>query len=131
MSRRRILLVAAAVTIVGLGATFGAKALTSGQVGGVMPDHITITQAKQDTSGQKVRVGGDVVPGSISWDYSSGSLSFTLKGEGDEVTVSYAGTAPNDFKPGSRLVVAGRYTKNMFVATSLTTTNSPLCRACH
>ena len=131
MRRKRILVAAIAVLIVGTGATVGAKALTSGAVGGVMPDHITVAQAKADMSGQKVQVGGDVIPGSISWDYTSGSLRFTLTGEGEEVVVSYRGTAPNDFKPGSRVVVAGHYTGGVFFADSLTTTTSPLCRACH
>lgn len=97
-----------------------------------MPDHITVARARADTSGESVRVGGNVVPGTVSWDSASGSLTFTLAGDGEELKVSYRGLAPDDFKPGSPLLVEGTYsTAGVFQATSLAATTSPLCKACH
>ena len=109
----------------------GIKAFTSPGAPGGMPDHITIAQAKGG-SGQVVKVGGEVVPGSINWNDATRSLTFTLTGEGDRMAVAYVGPAPKDFKPGSALVVEGTYTApGIFHATSLTARSSPLCKACH
>lgn len=131
MSRKRVIgtvtLVLAVVIII-----IAFKAFTSPGAPGGMPEHLTIAQAVGDKAGQAVKVGGDVVPGSISWDNASGSLRFTLTGEGDKMPVVYPGLAPNDFKPGLPLVVEGTYALNgVFEATSLTTQSSPLCKACH
>ncbi len=130
MSRKRIIGLAVLV-IVAVAITIGIKAFTSPGAPGGMPDHITIAQAKGE-SGQVMKVGGDVVPGSINWDDATRSLTFTLTGEGDRMPVTYVGRAPNDFKPGSALVVEGTYASSgVFAATSLTTRSSPLCKACH
>ena len=97
-----------------------------------MPDHITIAQAKADKSGQPVKVGGEVVPGTINWDNASQSMTFMLAGEGDRMQVAYQGRAPNDFTPGAALVVEGEYSSaGIFQANSLTTRGSLLCKACH
>lgn len=130
MNRKRIIGMATlAVIIVGL--IVGFKLFTAPGAPGGMPEHITIAQAI-GSAGQAVRVGGDVIPGSISWDNASGSLRFMLTGEGDRMPVVYQGLAPNDFKPGVPLVVEGSYALNgVFEATSLTTRSSPLCKACH
>ena len=131
MRRKRVIGVAATVVIV-VSIVIGFKAFTAPGAPGGMPEHITIAQAVGDRTGQAVKVGGDVVPGSISWDNASGSLSFTLTGEGDRMSVVYPGLAPKDFKPGLALVVAGTYADNgVFEATSLTSRSSPLCKACH
>ena len=131
MSRKRVIGIAATVIIV-VSVIIGFKLFTSPGAPGGMPEHITIAQAVGDRAGQEVKVGGDVVPGSISWDNASGSLSFTLTGEGDRMSVVYLGLAPKDFKPGLAMVVEGRYALNgVFEATSITSRSSPLCKACH
>ena len=131
MSRKRIIGFTALFVIV-VSLIIGFKLFTSPGAPGGMPEHITIAQATGDRAGQAVKVGGDVVPGSISWDNASGLLRFTLTGEGDRMPVVYPGRAPNDFKPGSALVVEGTYALDgVFEATSLTTRSSPLCKACH
>ena len=131
MSRKRIIGVAVlVVTVVSL--IIGFKLFTAPGAPGGMPEHITIAQARAGSSGQVVKVGGDVVPGSIGWDNASGSLSFTLTGEGDRMPVVYPGLAPKDFKPGLALVVEGTYASSgVFKAVSVTTRSSPLCKACH
>ncbi len=82
--------------------------------------------------GKPVKVGGDVVPGSVSWDNASGSLRFMLTGGDDRLEVVYPGRAPRDFKPGVATVVEGTYlASGIFEATSVTPRISPLCRTCH
>ena len=131
MSRKQIFALALAVIAVA-GIVIGAIALTSpgGPVG--IPEHITIAQAVADRSGQVVKVGGEVLPGSISWSNASQSMRFALTGEGDRMQVVYQGRAPNDFKPGSPMVVEGTFnTSGVFEAKFLTSRSSPLCKACH
>ena len=131
MSRKRIIGLAATV-IIAVSVVIGFKAFTAPGAPGGMPEHITIAQATGDKAGQAVKVGGDVVPGSISWDNASGSLRFTLTGEGDRMPVVYPDLAPKDFKPGLAMVVEGTYARDgVFKATSITTRSSPLCKACH
>ncbi|MBI4188463.1 MAG: cytochrome c maturation protein CcmE [Chloroflexi bacterium] len=131
MSRKRAIGTVVPIIIV-VSIIIGFKLFTSPGAPGGIPEHITIAQATGDKAGQEVKVGGDVVPGSVSWDNASGSLRFTLTGEGNRMAVVYPGLAPNDFKPGLPLVVEGTYANNgVFQATSLTTRSSPLCKACH
>lgn len=130
MNRKRAISIAVAVIIVVIIITGLVISISPGASVGA-PEHITIARAREQP-GQTVKVGGDVVPGSITWDDASRSLRFTLTGEGDRMPVVYPGQAPNDFKPGSALVVEGRYASTgIFQATSLTTRGSPLCKACH
>ena len=131
MSRKRIISTASTVIIV-VGVIIGFKLFTAPGAPGGMPEHITISEAVGERAGQVVKVGGDVVPGSVIWDNASGLLSFTLTGEGDRMSVAYSGLAPKDFKPGSPMVVEGTYALNgVFEATSITGRSSPLCKACH
>lgn len=131
MSRKHIIGLAALV-IAAIAIITGVRAFTSPGAPGGMPEHMTIAQAMGGKAGQAVKVGGDVVPGSIRWDNASGSLRFMLTGAGESMPVVYRGPAPNDFKPGLSLVVEGTYAAGgVFEATSLTTTTSPLCKTCH
>ena len=130
MNRKRAIGLAAVIIAV-VAVTIGVKAFTAPGAPGGMPDHISIAQAKGEP-GQVVKVGGDVVPGSINWDDATRSLTFMLTGEEDRMPVAYRDLAPNDFKPGSALVVEGTYASSgVFEATSITTRSSPLCKACH
>jgi len=131
MHKRKMLIVAAVLAVVVV-AVLGVKLLSTPGGPGGAPEHITIAQAMTDKSGQILRVGGDVVPGSINWNVGSQSLSFTLAEESDSMLVVYNGTAPGDFKPGIPLVVTGTYSASgVFRAEKLTTRGSPLCKACH
>src|SRR3990172_9181122 len=104
--KQMIVLVAVAVAVAGV--VIGFKGLVSPGGPGGVPNHITIAEAKADKSGQAVKVGGEVVPGTINWDNASQSMTFMLADEGDRMQVAYQGRAPNDFKPGAALVVAGK-----------------------
>ena len=131
MNKKQIFALALAVIVVA-GIIIVARVLTSpgGPVG--PPEHITIAQAMVDRSGQSIKVGGEVIPGSISWNDASQSISFALTGEGKRMQVVYQGRAPNDFKPGYPMVVEGTFnTSGVFEAKFLTSRSSPLCKACH
>ena len=131
MSKKQIIVLVIVVVSVAA-VVIGFKVLMSPGGPGGVPNHITIAQAKADKSGQAVKVGGEVVPGTINWDNASQSMTFMLADEGDRMQVAYQGRAPNDFKPGAALVVEGEYSSaGMFLANSLTTRGSPLCKACH
>jgi cytochrome c-type biogenesis protein CcmE len=57
---------------------------------------------------QRIRVGGDVVGGSIK--HLQGRVDFVLKGEGHDLPVSYVGSdpLPDTFKDGAQCMVEGR-----------------------
>ncbi len=131
MSRKlKITLIAVVIMVAVIAAVI--VVFTSSDSPGGMTDHLTIAQVKAGKAGQEIKVGGDVVPGSVSWDNASRSLKFILAGGGDQIPVIYEGVAPNDFKPGSPLLVEGTYSSSgVILATSLATTTSLLCKACH
>src|SRR3990172_12818663 len=119
MNKKQMIVLVAVVVAVAAVVT-GFKVLMSPGGPGGVPDHITIAGAKADKSGQAVKVGGEVVPGTINWDNASQSMTFMLADEGDRMQVEYQGRAPNDFKPGAALVVEGEYSSSgIFQAKSL------------
>ncbi|GAC15740.1 cytochrome c maturation protein CcmE [Aliiglaciecola lipolytica] len=65
--------------------------------------------------GQRLRIGGMVVPGSVKRDQESLSVSFDLADTGPVVTVSYAGILPDLFREGQGIVATGRLAENNFI----------------
>lgn len=59
------------------------------------------------TAGQRLRIGGMVVPGSVSRDSESLAVSFNLIDTGPQVTVRYAGILPDLFREGQGIVATG------------------------
>lgn len=57
--------------------------------------------------GQRLRIGGLVVPGSVSRDQQSLAMSFDLIDTGPLVTVSYQGILPDLFREGQGIVATG------------------------
>jgi cytochrome c-type biogenesis protein CcmE len=71
----------------------------------------------QDVS---IRVAGEIVEGSVSWDAESLELRFTINEGGKDMPVTYHGTRPSGFSPGSNILVEGRYTLDgIFMADKL------------
>jgi cytochrome c-type biogenesis protein CcmE len=68
--------------------------------------------SKESTlQGQTIRIAGQVAPGSISRDTSTGILQFRLvdlSNSAKVVAVSYKGDVPDIFKEGSDAVVEGQ-----------------------
>eukprot|EP01093_Parvamoeba_rugata_P003000 TRINITY_DN1384_c0_g1_i4.p3 TRINITY_DN1384_c0_g1~~TRINITY_DN1384_c0_g1_i4.p3 ORF type:complete len:155 (-),score=39.98 TRINITY_DN1384_c0_g1_i4:406-870(-) len=57
--------------------------------------------------GQKLRIGGMVVPGSVIRDESSLQVSFKLIDTGPLVTIKYQGILPDLFREGQGIVAQG------------------------
>ena len=62
-----------------------------------------------DLSGQTVKVGGMVQPGTVKWQADQLSLDFVMTDlKGHEIKVHHNGTPPDMFKEGQGVVVEGR-----------------------
>lgn len=74
-------------------------------------------QAKvPDVYGERVRVSGNVVPGTIVKD-KDGNLEFTITDGKNNIDVTYRGIIPDIFADDVEAVVEGNYTKqNIFKA---------------
>lgn len=57
--------------------------------------------------GQRLRIGGMVVPGSVSRDSTTLKVSFDLVDIGPAVTVQYQGILPDLFREGQGIVATG------------------------
>ena len=67
-----------------------------------------------------VRLGGLVVPGSVSWNAKELDLRFRVTDGTSEVAVRASGAPPQMFRPGIGVVVEGRYRSDqVFGATNL------------
>jgi cytochrome c-type biogenesis protein CcmE len=62
--------------------------------------------------GQRLRIGGMVVPGSVSRDDETLAVSFDLVDTGLPVTVSYLGILPDLFREGQGIVATGVLTES-------------------
>ncbi len=97
-------------------------------------DYLTVSELKSQAESlydQQVRVEGKVAPGSIDWDEKSKIIRFTLTDDAASLTVVYEGIVPDNFKPGTELVVVGNYgTDGVFQVVSLGSRRS-VCNVCH
>jgi cytochrome c-type biogenesis protein CcmE len=67
-----------------------------------------------------LRLGGQVVPGSVHWDAPSVDLRFVMQDGKAQVPVHSRGAPPQMFRDGIGVVVEGRYSQNgTFEATNL------------
>lgn len=57
--------------------------------------------------GQRIRIGGMVVPGSVSRDNETLAVSFDLVDTGPAVTVEFTGILPDLFREGQGIVASG------------------------
>ncbi|MFT4993491.1 MAG: cytochrome c-type biogenesis protein CcmE [Paraglaciecola sp.] len=74
-----------------------------------------IIEGKQGTIpkvGQRLRIGGMVVPGSVHRDDETLAVSFDLIDTGPLVTVSYLGMLPDLFREGQGIVATGILTES-------------------
>ena len=65
--------------------------------------------------GQRLRIGGMVVPGSVSRDNESLAVTFKLMDTGPTVTVSYKGILPDLFREGQGIVATGVLTDSSHI----------------
>jgi len=67
-----------------------------------------------------VRLGGQVKPGSVTWDDKALDLRFAVTDGTQEIAVHSKGAPPQMFKDGQGVVVEGRYGRDgVFESTSL------------
>jgi cytochrome c-type biogenesis protein CcmE len=87
--------------------------------------------AKGDAGvGVPVRLGGQVKPGSMTWDAQTLDLRFTVTDGAREVQVHSTGAPPQMFRDGMGVIVEGRYgAGGVFEATSLMVKHSNEYRA--
>lgn len=67
------------------------------------------------TVGQRLRIGGMVVPGTVKRDSQSLQVSFDLVDVGEAVTVRYSGILPDLFREGQGIVATGVLTDNRVI----------------
>jgi cytochrome c-type biogenesis protein CcmE len=70
-------------------------------------------------SGKAYRLGGMVVPGSLTWDAPTLALRFSLSDGKAAIPVRHRGTPPDLFGEGRGAVVEGRWTKDGYFDASL------------
>jgi cytochrome c-type biogenesis protein CcmE len=82
--------------------------------------YLTVDQYAARSANSPIRIGGQVVPGSIRWDNATGTLRFTLSGDNAQVNVVYRGVPPDSFRDGFTVILEGaRGAEGSFWATTL------------
>ncbi|XOV79235.1 MAG: cytochrome c maturation protein CcmE [Aestuariibacter sp.] len=71
-------------------------------------DIVNGKEGKKPSEGQRLRVGGMVVPGSVVHDEESLAVQFDLVDTGPVVTVVYKGLLPDLFREGQGIVATGK-----------------------
>lgn len=70
--------------------------------------------------GEKVRVNGQVLPGSVAREAAGRKLSFTVTEGNESLVVIYQGVVPDTFKEGVEVVVEGQLNSDgIFQASTL------------
>ncbi len=68
--------------------------------------------AEQTNKAGKIRVGGEVVSGSINWNNASRTLEFHIEGNGKHLPVSYRGFAPDTLRDDATAIVEGEINRD-------------------
>ncbi|ASI88619.1 MULTISPECIES: cytochrome c maturation protein CcmE [Vibrio] len=96
---------------IGIGATVGLIIYALNQNMDLFYTPTELVNGKKDGSkpeiGQRLRIGGMVVAGSVSRDTESLRVSFDLADVGPKVTVVYDGILPDLFREGQGIVAQG------------------------
>ncbi|MGX9417299.1 cytochrome c maturation protein CcmE [Vibrio sp. RC27] len=97
--------------VLGLGATVGLTLYALNQNIDLFYTPSEILNGKPNgekpSTGQRLRVGGMVVEGSVKRDSDSLKVSFDLNDIGDSITVTYDGILPDLFREGQGIVAQG------------------------
>ncbi|GAB3027961.1 cytochrome c maturation protein CcmE [Bowmanella dokdonensis] len=108
--RRKQRLIAVSTVVVVIGAAIGLMLYALGQNIDLFYTPSEIVQGKDGVKprvGQRLRVGGLVVPGSVKRDENSLAVTFDLVDTGPIVQVSYQGILPDLFREGQGIVATG------------------------
>ncbi len=82
-----------------------------------------IVHGKDDTGvkpslGQRIRIGGLVVTGSVKRDPENLHVQFDLTNKGEVITVKYDGILPDLFREGQGIIANGKLTNDKMVIAS-------------
>jgi len=115
--RRKKRLTIVSSILVGIGAVAGLTLYALSQNIDLFYTPTEILQGKTDTGikpviGQRIRIGGLVVPGTVKRDPESLKVSFQLMDKGPMVTVMYDGILPDLFREGQGIVANGTLIEN-------------------
>ncbi len=116
-SRNRLIIVTAIVLVL-----LAILLYTSSQGGNSLAYFKTVTELKNNPSlvGKSVRVGGEVVPGTIK--KNSTQVTFKVSDKKSTMTVTYEGAVPSTFAENIQVIAEGTYKKaGLVVADSLVT----------
>ncbi|MCF2948464.1 cytochrome c maturation protein CcmE [Paraglaciecola aquimarina] len=111
--RKKRLLTVSAIVLV-LGAAIGLMLYALSQNIDLFYTPSEIIEGKEGVVpevGQRLRIGGMVVPGSVRRNQETLDVSFDLQDTGPIVTVSYQGLLPDLFREGQGIVATGVLTK--------------------
>ena len=82
--------------------------------------YITVDQFAARSATTPVRVGGQIVPGTIRWDNATRTMHFQIAGDSAKLDVAYRGAVPDSFRDGFTAILEGARSANgSFVANSL------------
>lgn len=97
--------------LIGLGATIGLMLYALNQNMDLFYTPTELVNGKEDGTkpevGQRLRIGGMVVTGSVKRDNDSLRVSFDVADVGPKVTVTYDGILPDLFREGQGIVAQG------------------------
>ncbi|CAH8185329.1 MULTISPECIES: cytochrome c maturation protein CcmE [Vibrio] len=109
--RRKKRLTIILALFIGVGATIGLMLYALNQNMDLFYTPTELVQGKPDGTkpevGQRLRIGGMVVVGSVTRDPESLRVSFQLHDVGPNVTVEYEGILPDLFREGQGIVAQG------------------------
>lgn len=72
--------------------------------------------------GQEMKIGGQVLDGTVQQDHGANSVSFTLTDGTKNLPVTYTGTVPDTFQAGNGVILEGKLgTDGKFQANSMLT----------
>jgi cytochrome c-type biogenesis protein CcmE len=82
--------------------------------------YITVDQYVVRSANTSVRLGGQIVPGSIKWDNATRTMRFQVAGDNSKLDVVYRGVPPDSFRDGFTTILEGqRGTDGAFNASTL------------
>ena len=108
--KQRLIAMSGIIILVGAAVSIMLVSLSDNVDAFYTPSEIISGKEKTGTMpviGQRLRIGGMVVPGSVSRDVNSLAVSFDLVDTGPSVTVQYQGILPDLFREGQGIVANG------------------------
>lgn len=79
-----------------------------------------VVQKVPEIYNERIRLGGDIVPGSLNWDGRSTRVELLVTDQKEKIKLVYQGVVPDNIKNATEVVAEGRYLPaGMFQADNL------------